>query len=258
MNGRPIFALLVLAFPFARAIADELPHIQLDAPLLNDEYANSSSISVVGQLSVPLSTNVYVRIYHVLDDGGLVPLGGASFGVDRNGQFGTTIFPASPGWRVGRARIEVQLGGLSQVRAERDIEISPAPNARGEWITRPTPSSGIKIDRDRGGLQSRTVPAGQRFLVRGTFPLRKQPGAVQGPPVLAEIQRVSEKGRRVNVQANRALSLPKDDDCHWYEIELTAPNEPGTYFLELRPILAEGAEQIEVEAITLVVAEPAS
>ena len=254
-SGTVTLALVLLACTQAQC---EPPKFTLHFPNPGDQYVNTSSVSFAGQVEPPIRTDVRIQLYHVLDNGELLPEGGATRSLDAEGRFSLTLEPRAGGWTSGRLRCVVTAG--SHLLRE-SVEIHMRD--RGVWATpiREPKDSGVVIDLSEINRDAPRVPAGERFRLRSPFVYAVGPNQHQGPSVTVELLLPNPVGNRpIIAQADRALSFPADEITCEFESEIVAPDTPGDYFLHVViPTLDANGQQVDkhVDAdLAIVAAQP--
>lgn len=224
---------VMLAFA-APAMAVDVPHLVVDNPGPNEEYAAGARIVIAGKVEPALRSDVEIRVFHESRTGELSLLCGVTVAQDRKGSFRVTLAPPESGWQPGNLLIEARLVDLQQSLEQRRIKIvADNPPRVAERRNRMPASSGVVIDTAR--QQQATVEAGKSFLVRGSFRAVPRPGRIEGPFVTSKI--LQNFGRNpVIMQSGHTQSLVQEHDRFGFELQIVAPTELGNYLqtLEVR------------------------
>lgn len=223
---RPSLSLFVLALvPLASSGAEpKRPTISLGVPVAGEHRRHDVPISVTGRVDSPVPTDVRIEVYHVREDGDLIPAGGFDgVRVAADGGFRCDVQPASPGWPPGTLRIVASLDVMPHVRTIREVSVD-VPAAQADWVIADPPSSGAVVDLD-ANQDAAELPRGRRFLVRGTVP-----AAAPGQFVLRLVG--FRDGKDVTYGSVAPTLLP-GGERPWFEAEFVAPKEDGRYELRL-------------------------
>lgn len=211
---------LVAGGPAAEPIR---PTIQLEAAS-PDNYLPAANMIIRGRVVNLVETDVEVRTYHVLPDGGLVPLGGVDLPLNAEGTFQASLEPASPGWRPGTLRIVAAIGAMRHIRASHDVTVVEPDVPPKEWVVREPVSSGVTVDLDRRPTEVE-VPPGQTFLVRGSTKL-------EPPPIfIMELIRTDHPRGEVIHDSAVVKYLMRGDGRRWFEVQFRAPEKDGSFEL---------------------------
>jgi hypothetical protein len=220
----------------------ERPVLTIVAPSAREDRGmwSSSNCSVMGNVTPEIPGQVTIRLYSVLADGGLTPLGGATTECGDNGQFAINIFPPGTGWPPGTMRVEASLDGFPKVVARVDQKIV-VPDGGPPMEMRKSPvESGIVVDLSAIRDKTFKIPKGTQFLVTGQFHAALKEPAKVGPVVSSEVTREPIGGmKRVIFDSYTWNSLPEKDkpDLFGYETQLLAPDRAGTFGVRITPII---------------------
>lgn len=241
-RGLFLASLLILLFAAPFAVGYERPVLKIVAPSAREDRGmwSSSNCSVIGNVTPEIPGQVTIRLYSVLPDGGLTPLGGATTKCGDNGQFGINIFPPGTGWPPGTMRVEASLDGFPKVTARVDQKIV-VPDGGPPMEMRKLPvESGIVVDLAAIRDKTLKVPKGALFIVTGQFhAVLKEPAKV-GPFISSETTREPVAGMgRVIYYSYLWNSLPEKDkpNLFGYETQLLSPDRAGSFGVRITPIV---------------------
>jgi hypothetical protein len=225
-----------IAFTVAALLActqaqSETPKFTLNNPIPEERYFNTAGIAISGEVEPPIHASVKVQLYHVLDNGELLPEGGASRYLDADGRFNVTLEPRAGGWTPGTFRCVVTAGS-HLLRKTVDIEMIDS-GVKATPIREPK-DSGVVVDFSDLGKDPPRVSAGEKFRVRGLFVYGVPSNRHQGPSVSIELLMPNPmQPRPIIAQTGRALSFPADQFTCEFESEIVAPDFPAEYGLHV-------------------------
>lgn len=250
---RILLFVTALATMAGAAAAFERPVITLHSPRSLEadgmpvRYSSRANVTVMGEIKPPVGDSVNVRVFHVLPDGTVRRLAGATTPV-RDGKFNMSIDSPEGGWKEGQLRTEVVLGGLDQVKTSVDVTVLPhdGPVAVGGF--RPPEDSGLILDfaKCRGTV---SVPANKVFYLRGTFECEGVESKHQGPNVWGSVVREPDGGKgKITYQSSTSLSLREKEGkpLFGYELQIHAL-KPGIYGLRITPHLGMWLTELDRE-----------
>ncbi len=209
----------------------EPPKFTLNHPVPRDNYFKTSSIALAGQVDPPIRTDVRVQLFHVLENGELLPEGGATCRLDAEGRFSLTLHPRAGGWTPGTLRCVVTAGSHL---LRKTVDVNMLDRKVQATTIREPRDSGVVVDLTDLAIDTPRVPAGEKFRVRRLFHFKVPPDQHQGPAVRLELLRpnATQPGL-ITAQADIALSFPVNEaDCE-FESEIVAPDVQGAYYVRV-------------------------
>lgn len=248
-------AFTVVALLACTQVQAETPTFTLNNPTPEERCSNTAGIPVSGTVEPPIHAEVKIQLYHVLDNGELLPEGGASRYLDADGRFLLNLQPRAAGWTPGKLRCVVTAGS-HLLRKTVDIEMFDS----GVQATpfREPKDSGVVIDLSDPGKDPPRVPPSEGFRVRGLFVYGVPRNQHQGPTVSVKLLMVNPgQPQPITAQAAFALSFPEDEFTCEFESELVAPDLAADYVLHVRvPIRDAEGKRIDKEYHSVLTISP--
>jgi|GEM_PF-6281018 hypothetical protein len=251
MNCRSsrVFALLFMLTwgfsPLAHNVSGgELPELKAAGPRAGDKYASASNVAIIGEFTPVFTTNIQVRVFHVLPNGLVIPQAGCSFTPRENGKFGVTIEPPPSGWIPGRTRAVVSLENLRQVKRELDFEAAGEAVAApvGRAVLQPA-ASGLVVRLPLEEFEVYDLAPRTTYLVEGSFrPKLEYKGRVEGPLLFAECMLIRPDGSRLTCDSVSGPSFVQPDGSCWYQLQMLAPEKLGAYHVKLKTVALDAAK----------------
>jgi hypothetical protein len=218
----------------------EVPTIVITGPHSRpgERYAPYIDLPIDGHISHQLgwSQRIVLRIYHVTDDGQLIPQDGGSVRTDERGNFGVSFRPTRMLWQPGKLRIDASVGSFPAITGTKEITIADLPVNFGPQRPVPPPvDSGVVIDLDDPPQGRLDLPLNSEFRIRSEFRNREQFAWTKIEIMTIKFRPLLPNGQVRDVIAGSAGTRVFHDehDDPWFETVVTVPPMPGDYLVSI-------------------------